>query len=108
MSTAYRYVLPVEQTEWKFEGHNEVCFTWEYDDNRAGLLQLYDKGKKQQWDASTRLDWSLDLDPDNPMQLKDEAISIYGTDVWQKMTDRERAWLRRVKRTRHLMPTVTG
>ncbi len=43
MSTTYRYTLPVEQTEWKFEGNAEAAFTWEYDENRAGLLQLYDK-----------------------------------------------------------------
>jgi len=36
MSTMYRYTLPVEQTEWKFDGHTECAFTWEYDDNRAG------------------------------------------------------------------------
>jgi hypothetical protein len=40
MSTMYRYTLPVEQSEWKFDGHTDVAFTWEYDDNRAGLLQL--------------------------------------------------------------------
>ena len=48
MSTMYRYTLPVEQTKWKFDGKTETCFTWEYDDSRAALLQLYDKGKKQQ------------------------------------------------------------
>ena len=55
MSTMYRYALPVELTEWKFEGAVETRFTWEYDDEREGLLQLYDKGKKQQWDAALRI-----------------------------------------------------
>lgn len=64
MSTVYRYTLPVEQTEWKFEGNTETCFTWEYDAPREALLQLYAKGKKQQWDAAERIDWSLDLDPE--------------------------------------------
>src|SRR5437763_884423 len=62
MSTSYRYTLPVEQTEWKFDGHTDVNFTWEYDENRAGLLQLYSKGKQQQWDAAERIDWSQDLE----------------------------------------------
>ncbi|HEV8026008.1 MAG TPA: aminobenzoate oxygenase, partial [Stellaceae bacterium] len=66
MSTMYRYALPVEQTEWKFEGQVETRFTWEYDDERQSLLALYDKGKKQQWDAALRIDWSQDLDPENP------------------------------------------
>ena len=52
MSTIYRYALPVELTEWKFEGRTETRFTWEYEDERRSLLALYDKGKKQQWDAA--------------------------------------------------------
>jgi hypothetical protein len=95
MSTQRIYSLPVETTGWKFDGATEIAFNWEYDDGSESLLELYDKGKKQQWDASERLDWSLELDPDNPMQLKDEAISIYDTDVWRKMSDKEKAWLRR-------------
>jgi hypothetical protein len=95
MSTQRIYSLPVEVTDWKFNGQTEIMFNWEYDDGADGLLELYEKGKRQQWDASTRLDWSLELNPDNPMELKDEAISIYDTDVWRKMTDKEKACLRR-------------
>ena len=76
MSTSYRYTLPVDQTEWKFDGHTDVTFTWEYDENRAGLLQLYSKGKQQQWDAAERIDWSQDLDPEKPMQLDDRIVPI--------------------------------
>ena len=86
--------LPVDTSEWKFDGATEIQFNWEYDDGSDALLELYDKGKKQQWDASTRLDWSLELDPENPMQLKDEALSIHDTDYWRKMTDKEKGWLR--------------
>src|SRR6266568_4295117 len=94
MSTMYRYTLPVEQTEWKFDGHTDVTFTWEYDDNRAGLLQLYAKGKQQQWDAAERIDWSQDLDPENPMLLDDRVVAIYGSDIWNRMTDKERRQVR--------------
>ena len=95
MTTQKIYQLPVEVTNWKFDGATEIAFNWEYEDGSDSLLELYEKGKKQQWDASERLDWSMELDPDNPMQLKDEAISIYDTDVWRKMSDKEKAWLRR-------------
>ena len=88
------YALPVDVTQWTFDGATDLLFNWEYDDGSAPLLELYEKGKQQQWDASTRLDWSLELNPDNPMELKDEAISIYGTDHWNKMTEKERSWLR--------------
>src|SRR3954468_17945719 len=95
MSTQRIYSLPVEITDWKFDGATDIQFNWEYDDGSDSLLELYEKGKKQQWDASTRLDWSLELDDDNPMQLKDEALSIHGTDVWRRMSDKEKAGLRR-------------
>jgi hypothetical protein len=94
MSTTYRYTLPVEQTEWKFDGNTQTCFTWEYDEPREALLQLYSKGKKQQWDAAERIDWSQDLDPENPMMLDDRVVHIFGTDLWDRMTDKERSRLR--------------
>jgi hypothetical protein len=94
-STQRIYALPVEITQWRFDGATEIQFNWEYDDGSVPLLELYEKGKQQQWDASKRLDWSLELDPENPMQLKDESISIYETDYWRRMTDKEKARLRR-------------
>jgi len=94
MTTQRIYALPVDVTQWTFDGATDLMFNWEYDDGSAPLLELYEKGKQQQWDASARLDWSLELNPDNPMELKDEAISIYGTDHWNRMTDKERSWLR--------------
>jgi len=94
MTTMFRYTLPVEQTEWKFEGNTEACFRWEYDDGRDGLLQLYEKGKRQQWNAAERIDWSQDLDPENPMLLGDETIAIFGTDIWNRMTKREQTEVR--------------
>ena len=94
MSTMYRYALPVETTEWKFDGNTEVRFTWEYDEERDGLLKLYDKGKKQQWDAADRIDWSLDLDPENPMELEDRTVPLFGSEIWERMTEKERRTFR--------------
>src|SRR5438552_17213088 len=94
MSTTCRYVLPVEQTEWKYDGNSETCSTWEYDEPREALPQLYAKGKKQQWDAAERIDWSLDLDPENPMMLDDRVVHIYGTDLWNRMNTQERRQVR--------------
>ena len=101
MSTTYRYVLPVEQTEWKFDGNTETFFTWEYDEPREALLQLYAKGKKQQWDAADRIDWSQDLDPENPMMLDDRVVHIFGTDLWNRMNEQER------RRVRHHLQAST-
>jgi len=95
MSTQFLYRLPVELTEWKFEGQTSTAFTWEYEDGSADLLRLYEKGKKQQWDAATRIDWSHEMDPDNPMGLDDRTLAIYGTDLWNRLSAQDRAHVRR-------------
>src|SRR5213593_1876415 len=94
MATTFRYQIPVEQTKWKFEGQSDTAFTWEYEDGREKLLTLYDKGKKQQWDAAERLDWSQDLDPENPMMMDDRAVPIWGSPVWDRLTPKERTRVR--------------
>ncbi|HEY0478451.1 MAG TPA: ferritin-like domain-containing protein [Kofleriaceae bacterium] len=95
MSTTYLYRLPVEQTQWKVEGQTTTAFTWEYEDGSADLLRLYSKGKQQQWDAAERLDWSQDVDPDNPMGMPDTSVALYGTDLWNRLDARERGHVRR-------------
>jgi hypothetical protein len=42
--------------------HAEVLFTWDYKRSRPALVKLYEKAKTSQWNASTQLDWSTDVD----------------------------------------------
>jgi len=95
MSTASKYVLPMPATSWAITSPLETMFRWEYEDGRAPLLALYEKGKAQQWNAQERIDWSQDLDPENPMQLPDWIISLHGSPIWAKLSPREIANLRR-------------
>jgi len=95
MATRERYALPVARTEWNIPGTFETVFRWEYADGREALETLYEKGKRLQWNTTERIDWSQDLDPENPQQLPDETVSIYGSDVWRRLTAREKANLRR-------------
>ncbi len=94
MSSLNRYTAPVEPVEWQVPQSYDTSFRWEYDDGREKLLNLYEKGKKLQWNASDRIDWSQDLDPENPSGLPDEMIAIYGSDVWNRLNDKERTRLR--------------
>jgi hypothetical protein len=95
MVGTFEYILPVDQTEWKIDGAASAIFHWDYDATGSALLSLYEKGKQQQWNARERIDWSQDLDPDNPATLDDQAIAIYGSDIWNRMNQAERANLRR-------------
>ena len=94
MSTLYRYVLPVEETHWKFQGRADTTFTWDYDARSEELLQLYAKGKQQQWDADSRIDWSLEVDPEDPMQMDDSVVPLFGTPLWQRLPRTQQADLR--------------
>jgi hypothetical protein len=94
MTTQKIYQLPVEVTNWKFDGATQIAFNWEYEDGSADLLNLYEKGKQQQWDTTTRIDWTQELFEDNPMGMADESIPIYGSPFWEKMTEKEKNWLR--------------
>ena len=83
MSTAEKYVTPTDVTEtWNVETTGAARFSWEYDDGRARLLSLYQKGKDKQWDSTKRIDWSLDVDINNPVGLPDGYNPFIGTDIW--------------------------
>jgi hypothetical protein len=94
MSSFDRYALPTE-TDWKVPAEFETAFEWEYEDGRAPLLNLYRKAKKLQWNAEERIDWSEDVDPENPAGLPDQALPIFGSSVWERLTSAERVELRR-------------
>jgi len=42
----------------------DSTFTWDYERSRTPLVKLYEKAKASQWNASTDLDWSIDVDPE--------------------------------------------
>jgi len=94
MATTDHYVHRLDTLDWQVAQDFEANFRWEYDDGRDSLLALYRKGKRQQWDAAERIDWSQDLDPENPAGLPDEMLSIFGSPTWQKLGARERAQMR--------------
>ncbi|HCO04116.1 MAG TPA: aminobenzoate oxygenase [Actinobacteria bacterium] len=93
MSTRY-YALPVEQTKWEVPSGSTTIFNWEYDQGRDQLLTLYEKGKEKQWNTNTRLDWSIDVDPRSQANAPDHYIPIYGSDIWEHMSEAGREDLR--------------
>jgi hypothetical protein len=65
-------------------------FSWEYDDGRQRLLDLYQRGKDKQWDASKRIDWDQPVAEANVMEAGDEICPIYGSRQWEKLNEAER------------------
>ncbi len=91
MSTHELYTIPAEHATWDVSMKGASRFSWEYDDGRDRLLSLYQKGKDKQWDQTTRIDWSAEVDLANPLGMPREAISIYGTDQWKKVENDQKA-----------------
>jgi hypothetical protein len=88
------YTIPVADMHWKVEARTEVSFTWDYEARSDELLKLYAKGKHGQWAVDTRIDWSLHVDPDDPMQFAEEMLPLYGTPLWHRMSARHKSDLR--------------
>ena len=70
-----------------------LVYNWEYASPRARLARLYENAKRDQWNAASRLDWSIDVDPHSEL-VPDMGIGIFGTHVWAKLTAKERERLR--------------
>ncbi len=85
MSTHDLYTRPPDSQGWEVPIAGNSRFTWEYDEARAGLLALYQKGKDKQWDAVRRIDWDLEVDPHNVLGVPDQALAIYGTKYWDML-----------------------
>lgn len=75
---------PVEE----FSVPLNVAYNWEYENTRRRLVRLYENAKRDQWNSTERLDWSLDVDPEKGL-VPDMGIGIYGTPIWEKLSDKQ-------------------
>jgi hypothetical protein len=82
-------------SKWGIASPSTTLFDFNYTGGREQLLRLYDKGTRRQWIGSDRLDWSLDVDLDNPVGLPDDINPLFGTEWWDKMDDKRRGEVRR-------------
>jgi len=53
----------------------DAIFTWDYDRTRPGLGKLYERAKTSQWNGSTDLDWSIEVDVEKVATEMQAAIA---------------------------------
>ena len=82
-----------EQTTENFRVDQDVTYNWAYDNDRQRLTRLYENAKRDQWNGTDRLDWSVDVDPVSEL-VPDMAIGIYGSEMWNKLSKKEIETLR--------------
>lgn len=88
MKTRDHHVTSINVTaEYRFADFEQVS-------ENPTLKEIYRKAKSQQWDADMDIDWSHTLDDENPLQMPDETIAIFETDLWRKMSRANRAEMR--------------
>jgi hypothetical protein len=80
---------------WSIDSTLTTTLDFDYQSGREHLLRLYDKGTRKQWLASDRLDWSLDVDPTDPLGMPDQSIPIADTPLWDRLGEEERKQVRR-------------
>jgi P-aminobenzoate N-oxygenase AurF len=90
VSTYDMYSSPVAAGTWDVPATGAARFSWEYDSGRQSLLDLYQRGKDKQWDATKRIDWDLPVDRTHVMETDDNLCPIYGSRQWEKLSEAER------------------
>jgi hypothetical protein len=72
--------LPAAGPEERVATAFPTVFTWDYRTRHEELFRLYEKGKTLQWNASTDIDWSIDVDPENDtpeeMEIVDAILAL--------------------------------
>jgi hypothetical protein len=72
----------------------DTTYTWDYGQTRPDLRNLYEKAKRDQWNATEDLAWDTSVDPEAAL-IPDVQIPIYGTHIWEKLTPGDVKKLRR-------------
>jgi hypothetical protein len=72
----------------------DTTYTWDYGVTRQELRNLYEKAKRDQWNAADQLAWSTPVDPEAEL-VPDFQIPVYGTHIWERLTPAEVKKLRR-------------
>ena len=68
--------LPPAGALEKVPESSETLFNWDYKVHKDQLMNLYEKSKRLQWNASTDIDWSIDVDPERfPDFLPPEQVN---------------------------------
>src|SRR5436309_3028711 len=91
---AARAAAPEEEQGESLPTTFDLHYTWRYEPARLELKNLYEKAKRDQWNATDQLPWSTDVDPERE-NVPDLQIPVYGTHIWEKLTAADIRKLRR-------------
>jgi hypothetical protein len=71
-----------------------TTFALDYGVSEADMRRLYENAKRDQWNASKDIPWSDPPSPDGRV-IADELVDIYGSPLWDRLSETERVDLNR-------------
>jgi ferritin-like protein len=71
-----------------------TIFEFDYGVQAADMRSLYEKAKRDQWNASRDIAWETP-EPDDGRVLADELVDGYGSPLWERLSERDRVELNR-------------
>src|SRR5262245_10511668 len=107
-------ILSVTNTDVDAVAHTiganfDSLFTWDYERSRPALVKLYEKAKTSQWNVTTDLDWSTEVDQEKvalndgaredaaffseQVDLKGTPFEKWGTDEWVQLSIEGQNWV---------------
>ena len=75
-------------------GSVDTVFEFDYSVKAEDMRSLYEKAKRDQWNATRDIAWATP-EPDDGRVLADELIDIHGSPLWEKLSERDRVELNR-------------
>lgn len=82
---------------WAVRAVTDAVMTWNYDIEHPELRALYEKAKREQWNATTVLPWSQSVDPESAIlndDINPNVALLRDSDIWRRMTPKEQRGLR--------------
>ena len=70
---------------------NDAQFVWDYPREHGEMAKLYEVAKRSQWNATTDLDWSIDVDPHDASRelLPDSVLPLAAVPEYRALPLRE-------------------
>jgi hypothetical protein len=85
----------------------DTSYAWNYGSVKEGLRDLYEKAKRDQWNGTTQLAWSTDVDPESEIIPSGiNPLACYGP--YQKLSDKEKGHLRHAQLSLQLSQFLHG
>jgi hypothetical protein len=107
-------ILSVTNTDVDAVAHTiganfDSIFTWDYERSRPALVKLYEKAKTSQWNVTTDLDWSTEVDQEkvalndgaredaafftDAVDLKGTPFENWGVEEWVQLSIEGQNWV---------------